>query len=278
MNVQVQKTIQTCTFHGGRLRPDVLVGMFFGVPDVYWKPIPRNRPGGFAPSVGPRENLERVMKKMGSYLLPDLGRSALLTIDVQRDTLDGQPCEIPGTSEIIPEAKRVIDCFRNRLLPIIHVVRIYLPDGSNVDLCRRRIVEEGGKLFIAGSEGAELAEGLLPDGNSRLDADLLLSGGLQRIGESEWIMYKPRWGAFYKTPLERHLQKLDVSTIVVIGCNYPNCPRTSIYEASERDFKIIAVSDAISKFDDRAEKELENIGVVVKSANLLLQECGPSKR
>ena len=189
---------------------------------------------------------------------------------MQRDTLDGQPCEIPGTSDILPKVKRIISYYRNRSFPIIHIVRIYLPDGSNVDLCRRRIVEEGGKIFLAGTPGAELAEGMLLDRNIGMDNTLLLSGKLQEVGKKEWIIYKPRWGAFYQTPLERHLRLLGITTVVIIGCNYPNCPRTSIYEASERDFRIVAISDAISRFDERAKSELENIGVVVQSADAFL--------
>lgn len=201
------------------------------------------------------------------YIAPQLNRSALLTIDVQKDTLDGQPCEIPGTSAVLPNVRRVVESFRSRSLPIIHVVRIYLPDGSNVDLCRRKLLEGGEKIFLAGSEGAELADGLLPGDGIRNDTRRLLSGALQPVGAQEWIMFKPRWGAFYQTPLEHHLRQLEVSTIVVAGCNYPNCPRTTIYEASERDFRLVAVSDAISKFDERAGKEMENIGVTLQSTD-----------
>jgi nicotinamidase-related amidase len=204
---------------------------------------------------------------MNSYLEPDLEHSALISVDIQRDALEGQPYEVPGTSAMLPDAKRVIEYYRTRSLPIVHVVRIYLSDGSNVDLCRRRSVEEGGGMFIAGTEGAELADGILPGNDIRNDTDLLLSGGLQRVGENEWIMYKPRWGAFYKTPLEGHLRSLGISTITVVGCNYPNCPRTTIYEASERDFRIVAIPDAISGIDKQACEELENIGVVVKSVD-----------
>jgi len=49
----------------------------------------------------------------------------------------------------------------------------------------------------------------------------------------EWIMYKPRWGAYYNTILEKYLHNIGVNTVVVGGCNFPNCPRATIYEASE---------------------------------------------
>jgi nicotinamidase-related amidase len=76
-------------------------------------------------------------------------------------------------------------------------------------------------------------------------------------------MYKPRWGAFYDTDLEQHLRESGSNTLVFAGCNFPNCPRTSIYEASERDFRIVLVSDAISGLYDRGIAECRSIGVHV---------------
>ncbi len=48
-----------------------------------------------------------------------------------------------------------------------------------------------------------------------------------------------------------------------MGCNYPNCPRTSIYEASERDFKIVLVEDAVSGLYEKGKEEMTNIGVLL---------------
>lgn len=116
-------------------------------------------------------------------------------------------------------------------------------------------------MVIVGSNGAEIVDELKPSYYIKLDSNLLLSGSLQQIGEMEWIMYKSRWGAFYNTSLEKHLHNLDVNTVVVYGCNYPNCPRTTIYKASERDFKIVMIKDATSLLYDKAIFELQNIGI-----------------
>ena len=70
-------------------------------------------------------------------------------------------------------------------------VRLYMPDGSNVDLCRRRAVEDGARFFVVGSEGSGLADGLLPVSGVAPEPDRLLSGDLQQVGEKEWLMYKP---------------------------------------------------------------------------------------
>ena len=209
------------------------------------------------------------MEQHVSYTAPDFVSMALITIDTQRDTLDGQPLEIPGTSAILPRMQRLLQTFRKIEMPIVHMIRLYKEDGSNVDLCRRSMVESGAAILRPGSPGSELAGELLPEPDIRLDAELLLSGGIQQIAPQEVIIYKPRWGAFFKTPLEAHLQELGVSSLAFAGCNFPNCPRTSIYEASERDFRIVLVEDAVSGLYERGTEEMRNIAVRPMSAKEL---------
>ena len=208
---------------------------------------------------------------MTDYIQPDFGAMALVTIDMQNDFLKGQPFEIPGTSEILPQMRELIETFRNAELPIIHIVRLYEPDGSNADLCRRSAVEQGATIVRPGTSGSEIAPPLLPARESKLDPALLLLGAAQRLGPNEWVMYKPRWGAFFRTSLEQHLLSLGVTSLAFVGCNFPNCPRTSIYEASERDFRIVLVEDAISGLYDRGRDEMKNIGVVLMSSEQLAQ-------
>ena len=206
---------------------------------------------------------------MNNYTEPHFARSALITIDMQNDfTLEDAPLRIPGTSEVVPNITRLLDHYRSRGLLIIHVVRLYLQDGSNVDLCRRQNIEQGKKAVLPGTAGAELVQGLTQDDAIRLDSNELLAGNFQEIGSNEFVMYKPRWGAFYKTRLEQFLRDRGIDTLVFSGCNFPNCPRASIYEASERDFRIVLVSDAVSQLYPRGEDEMRNIGVSLLPTHL----------
>jgi len=209
---------------------------------------------------------------MSKYTEAEWPTSALITIDTQCDTLDGQPFEVPGTSAILPRMAAMLKAYRDSEKPIIHMVRIYKADGSNTDLCRREQVECGAASLIAGSSGCQLAPGLLPGTGIGLDVDFLLSGGIQLINKHEVVIYKPRWGAFYNTPLERYLRELGVSTLVFSGCNFPNCPRTSIYEASERDFRVVLVEDAISGLYEQGRRELCNIGVELVLSERVIDE------
>jgi nicotinamidase-related amidase len=185
---------------------------------------------------------------------------------VQRDTLDGQPFEIPGTSQALPQISALCQTFRDTGKPIVHVLRLYLPDGSNAELVRRDKLAAGERLFVTGTPGREIAPELLPAGAPAPEDALLLDGRLQRLGPAEWYLYKSRWGAFYRTCLESHLQSLGISTVLLAGCNYPNCIRATVYEASERDFRVVAVTDGISNFTARGWAELRSIGVNVTSA------------
>jgi nicotinamidase-related amidase len=205
------------------------------------------------------------------YTSPDFASPALITIDTQRDVLDGGPLEIAGTSAALDPMHTLVEAFRAAGRPIVHIVRLYRPDGANVDLCRRHGVEEGAEILAPGTPGSQLAPPLLPAPDLSLDDELLLAGGVQALGPSESAIYKPRWGAFYETPLEEHLRERDVTTLVFCGCNFPNCPRTSIYEASERDFRVVLARDAVSGIYERGKKELAGIGVHLADAAELVE-------
>lgn len=211
--------------------------------------------------------------QMSRYTEPNWRRSALITIDTQNDfSLSGSKAEVAGTPDILPTMKELVQAYRQAKQPIIHVIRLYKEDGSNVDICRREAIEKGNPLVLPGSDGAELVDELKPSERSRLDDQLLLDGYFQQLGEYDWAMYKPRWGAFYQTRLEEFLIERKIDTLIFAGCNFPNCPRTSMYEASERDFRVVMTKDAISGVYDKGMEEMRNIGVSVLSSKEIIKQ------
>ena len=197
---------------------------------------------------------------MSDYTEPHWDRAALLLIDLQRDFLDGGAAEVPGTTQILPRAADLATTFRQAGRPIVHVVRLYSPGGGDVDPPRREAVERGARIAAPGTAGAEPAPELLP-APTDLDLELLLSGRTQVVGPAEVVVYKPRWSAFHRTVVEQWLRDSGSDTVVVAGCNLPNCPRATLFDASERDFRAVLVRDAGSQVTEERVADLAAIGV-----------------
>lgn len=211
---------------------------------------------------------------MADYTVPDFSRSALVIIDMQNDfVLPGAPACIEGSIDVLPNMVKLLSAYRRAGRPVVHIVRLYRRDGSNVDLCRRARIESGEEIAAPGTLGSQVVDALREPEMWELDHQALLEGHVQRVGDEEVVIYKPRWGAFYETPLHSYFQKNHVDTLVFYGCNFPNCPRTSIYEASERDYRVVMAGDAVSRVYDQGLRELRGIGVhimeTVEIANLV---------
>jgi nicotinamidase-related amidase len=199
---------------------------------------------------------------MIDYTAPERHRCALVTVDAQRDYIANEsPVRSAACSQTVEPLARLVAGVRARGVPIFHTVRYYRPDGSNVDLCRRKAVEEGMRVLMPGSLGAELLAEILPDPAVRLDPYLLMDGGYQAIGPREEALYKPRWGAFYDTALAQRLAAHGVTTLLVAGFNFASSGRATTLEASERDYRVVLVPDAAAGADETAQRELCRVGV-----------------
>ena len=205
-------------------------------------------------------------------------RCALLIIDMQRDfVLESGSSPVPGTEQIVPKVGRLAAAWRAAKLPIVHVVRFYRRDGSNAEIHRRDAVIAR-SIVSPNTPGAEIETTLGPPGMPPLDPERLMAGELQSLSDHEWAMYKPRWGAFYRTALESLLAETGSSAIAVCGCNLPNCPRATLFEASERDFAAVLVADATSQSSANRLSDLSLIGVEVRTTGEILAELvrGPT--
>jgi nicotinamidase-related amidase len=201
-----------------------------------------------------------MIEQLDPHITPQLAHSALLVIDTQMDFVDGGAFPIPGTTQVLPAITRLLHSYRAARLPIVHVVRLY--HGDDVDLARRTLIARGAPIARPGTVGSQIVPELRPERAALLDPDVLFSGACQELAEQEWAMWKPRWGAFHRTPLGQHLRRLEVTTVVITGCNYPNCPRAAVYGASERDYRVLVVSDAISGVAPHHLEEASRMGVV----------------
>ena len=117
---------------------------------------------------------------------------ALLIIDMQNDfVLPGRPVTVTGALATVPNIRRLLDAFRARGWPVLHLTRAYRADGSDVEQFRREAFLRGPQYLLPGTPGAEIVEELQP-----------------RPGEH--VLVKPRFSAFLGTPLDLLLRRLGV--------------------------------------------------------------------
>ncbi|MDQ8044420.1 MAG: isochorismatase family cysteine hydrolase [Solirubrobacteraceae bacterium] len=170
-------------------------------------------------------------------------RTALLLVDVQNAFLDpgglvarmaGGVLESTYTDTIEPTAT-LIAAARSAGVPIIYTQHAYQPDYSDAgfigtEIFARRFadaaVPDEAKSLSTGSWEADIFPALAPE-----PGDIMLP--------------KNRFDAFLGTPLEQHLTRLGIDTIVVAGLVTTICVESTIRDAAMRDYRVHAVTDAI---------------------------------
>jgi hypothetical protein len=100
-------------------------------------------------------------------------------VDRAHDFLFEAPYGAPGTTELLPAMSALTAGFRAARRPVVHIVRLYHPDGRDADLVRRGLLADGAALVAPGGAGSAIPAELLPPDAPSLDSDLLLAGGPQ---------------------------------------------------------------------------------------------------
>ncbi len=157
---------------------------------------------------------------------------ALLIIDMQNDfVLPGSPVTVAGALATVPRIRRLLDAFRARSWPVMHITRAYRADGSDVEAFRRDAFLRGPQYLLPGTPGAQIVPALAPV-------------------PGEHVLVKPRFSAFMGTPLDLLLRRLGVQELVVSGTQYPNCIRATVLDAVCLDYAVTLVTDACSAQTD----------------------------
>ncbi|HOX35918.1 MAG TPA: isochorismatase family cysteine hydrolase [Methanoregulaceae archaeon] len=180
---------------------------------------------------------------------------ALLIIDMQNDfVLPGKALAVAQAPAVIPQIRAVLDAFRDRRLPVFHVIRIHRPDGSDVEITRKDLFKKT-PFAVAGSSGAAIIDELQP-----------------RPGE--YVIEKARMSAFLGTELDLMLRTLAITDLVVAGIQTPNCIRTTVFDAIAYNYPVILLRDAVGAKNDAVHSanvaDMEAIGVRVMAAHDLI--------
>lgn len=214
----------------------------------------------------PYENLVTPYTKLNG------DRCALLVIDTQNDWGDPQGSfPLPDLAGVVPDIVEAIEVFRAAGLPVVHVVRLYKEDASNIDLCRRWQFEQGDlRTVVPGTWGSQLVASTNPTG-AELDAEALLAGQVQELTPTEFVIYKPRFSAFRDTPLHDFLAVRGIDSVVIVGITFPNCVLAAQLSATDRDYRVGLVPSACTQVNDEGLRAMQNKGVQLMTLEELRQ-------
>ncbi len=153
-------------------------------------------------------------------------RSALLVIDIQQeDFREMREDNLNDPAwDCIRNAKRVLDVFRAKKLPVIQIKEVHRPD----------MVDFGRELD--GSEGIHCIE----------DSPYTDYAKLTYPIQGEYLISKRRYSAFFGTDLEILLKGLHVDTLYLIGGLTDVCIHYTAVDAHQHDYHIKVVTDAVA--------------------------------
>lgn len=152
--------------------------------------------------------------------------SALLVIDIQQEDFIGmkpEDTENPAWN-CIRNAKKVLDIFRAKKLPVIQVKEVHRAD----------MVDFGRELD--GAEGIHCME----------DSPYTDYAELTYPVPGEYLISKRRYSAFFGTDLEILLRGLHVETLYMIGGLTDVCIHYTAVDAHQRDYHIKVITDAVA--------------------------------
>ena len=153
-------------------------------------------------------------------------RSALLVFDIQQeDFREMREDNLNDPAwDCIRNAKRVLDVFRAKKLPVIQIKEVHRPD----------MVDFGRELD--GSEGIHCIE----------DSPYTDYAKLTYPIQGEYLISKRRYSAFFGTDLEILLKGLHVDTLYLIGGLTDVCIHYTAVDAHQHDYHIKVVTDAVA--------------------------------
>ena len=137
--------------------------------------------------------------------------TALLLVDIQYDYFPGGKMELEGSAQAGYQAGKILDYFRQKKLPRIHVQHVSAYPGA--------------PFFVAGTPGVEIHESVKPV-------------------DGEAVFQKHFPNSFRDTPLLDHLKTNDIDSLVISGMMTNMCVDATVRAAFDYGFKSTVLSDA----------------------------------
>ncbi len=150
------------------------------------------------------------------FLSENSGKEALLLIDIQNDYFEYGTMELIGPEIAADNAKVILDKFRSKMLPVIHIQHVATKSTAT--------------FFLPGTKGAEIHDKVKPL-------------------PTEKIIIKHYPNGFLKTELLDYLKKNNIDHLVICGMMTHMCVDATTRAAKDVGFNCILIEDGCATKD-----------------------------
>ena len=157
--------------------------------------------------------------------------TALVLIDLQNDYFPGGTMELVGAEAAVARAAVLLEAFRRRSLPVIHIQHLAQRPGAT--------------FFIPGTPGADIHKAVAPAPGERL-------------------VTKHHPNGFRETTLLESLRSVDAKSLVFAGMMTHMCVDTTVRAAADAGFSCSLANDGC------ATRNLQFAGATVDAASVQL--------
>ncbi|WP_280571189.1 isochorismatase family cysteine hydrolase [Chromohalobacter sp. 296-RDG] len=155
--------------------------------------------------------------------------TALVVIDLQKESGFG----LLGLDGVVRNTQRMIGACRAAGIPVIYTRQINRHDGVGLSLDEPRHASGEPQFYADNRDSIEIIEAVQPQ-----DTDIVID--------------KYRWSAFFETSLDLMLKSLGVKRLIIGGVVTDGCLMTSVFDAYFRDYRIHLVHDMCTASNEGA--------------------------
>lgn len=178
-------------------------------------------------------------------------KTALITIYFQNLFVEGHAISAPGGLDAMTRTNTLAAACRNHGIAVMHIAHQLRSDHLNLGVLNDVVpTVESKRLLTGGETTSELHAGL-------------------DVKESDWMVIKPRLGAFTGSDVELTLRARGIDTLILAGIATDVCIDTTARQAALLDFKVIMLSDstATSVINGCATEDLQRMTLAVFDSN-----------
>lgn len=182
----------------------------------------------------------------------DKNKTALVVIDLQKGIV-GMSCEPHKAEEVIVNTSKIAEVFRSNKMPVF-LVRVSMSPDMKDGLKPRSDQQMNRGQFLP--DWADIVPQLGPE-------------------ETDFIITKHQWGAFYGTELDLQLRRRGIDTIVLCGIATDIGVESTARFAYEHGYNQVFAEDAMSALSEEGHNNsisriFPRIGLVRKTEDVLL--------